>query len=110
MFLLGEPKSLKFWEDEKDEEGNQIAPSPSMQGKQLPTQIDALRNIAFLQQTKKKSSIQDLALETVDTIDVYWKMGKIPTQESTKGPMRKVVAAKRLRNTWLEYQVFYYAI
>ena len=76
-----------------------------MSGKQLPTKMDALKHMAFLQQNKPKSAVMDLALETVDIIEVYWKMAKIPTQESTKGPMQKVYAAKRLRDLWMEYKV-----
>ena len=46
-WLLGDPESLKFWDDDvdKDEEGR---PIPDMNGKMLPTQIQALKHMIYL--------------------------------------------------------------
>ena len=100
-WLIGEPVSLKYWsETQCDDEGNAI---PDVTGKKLPTILQALKHLAFLKLDNPKVSVIDLALETVDVIEVYWRMAKIPTQERTKGPKQKIYAGKRLANIWSEY-------
>ena len=97
-WLLGDPESLKFWTDDAqtDDEGK---PVPDMIGKMLPTKIQALKHIAYLKQDNPTDTLTDMALETVDTtMDVYWRMGKIPTQEMKRAPKFKVKAAERLAN------------
>ena len=105
FWLLGDPESLKFWPDsaETDEDGKPVPACPDVSGKMLPTQLQALKHIAYLKEDKPKASIIDIALETVATVEVYWKMGKIPTQEMTKGPKSKIKAAERLCNLWKKY-------
>ena len=84
-WLLGDPESLEFWtdDDQKDEEGRSIPPCPDMTGKMLPTKLQALKHITYLKQAKPMNSIIDVALETVDTVEVYWRMGKVTIQEIT---------------------------
>ena len=102
FWLLGDPESLKFWPDsaETDEDGKPVPACPDVSGKMLPTQLQALKHIAYLKEDKPKASIIDIALETVATVEVYWKMGKIPTQEMTKGPKSKIKAAEHFCNLW----------
>ena len=104
-WLLGEPESLKFWPDaaETDEDGRSIPACPDMSEKMLPTQHQALSHITYIKEGNPKASIIDIALETVDVIEVYWRMGQIPTQEMTKGQKRKIKAAERLCNLWKKY-------
>ena len=104
FWLLGDPESLKFWPDsaEIDEDGRPVAACPDVSGKMLPTQLQALSHITYLKESKPKVSIIDITLETVATIEVYWRMGKIPTQEMTKGPRSKIKALS-LCNLWKKY-------
>ena len=106
-WLLGDPESLKFWTDDAqtDEEGRSIPPCPDMTGKMLPTHLQALKHIAYLKQDNPMKTIINIALETVATVEVYWRMGKIPTQEMTKGDRFKIKAAERLMNLWKKYLI-----
>ena len=105
FWLLGEPVSMKFWSDETDEEGNILPAFPDMTGKKLPTEMDAMRHMAYLRQFRPKTPVYELALETCDVAAVYWKMAKIPVQELSDKKAKLYYGADRLSNLWQEYQV-----
>ena len=106
-WMLGEPESLRFWtgDAEVDGEGNPIPACPDMKGKMLPTQLQALQHMAYMKETNRSESLVDIALETVAMVEVYWRMGKIPTQEMQKvtDPRSKQLSASQIsgRNIYL---------
>ena len=104
LWLLGEPKSLKFWTDQTDTAGNILPAFPDMTGKQLPSLMEVMGHMAYLRQSNPKGPVYDLAIETCDTVCIYWRMAKIPVQELSSSKSKTYCAAYRLSQLWQEYQ------
>jgi hypothetical protein len=103
--ILGHPKSLKFWNDKTDAEGNILLSSPNMSGKQLPTQMAVMKHIAFLKKSSPNGKISDLASETCNLVSIYWKLANIPVQDFSKKKCKMYRAIERLQKLWKEYQI-----
>ena len=78
-----------------------MSPCHDISGKVVTNKVQALKNIAKLKLDRPKEDGNDLALETQDTIEVYWKIGHIPTKE--EDPRSKVRAAGHLCDLCYKY-------
>ena len=94
-WMLGDPESLRFWKADTETYDDSTS-TPNMKGKMLLTKIQALKHMAHLKEDKPNDTVKDIALETVATVEVYWRMARTPTQVMTKGPKLKIKAAERL--------------
>ena len=103
-WLLGEPSTLQFWSDQVDSSGKAMTAFPDMTGKQLPSLMEVMRNMASLRQALPRVSVYDLAVQTCDVVTVYWRMAKIPIQELSDSKKKTYCAANRLSQLWQEYQ------
>ena len=62
---MGEPESLQFWAEQKDEAGVSMTAYPDMSGKQLPCLMEVMRHMAHLRHALPKVSVYDLAVKIV---------------------------------------------